>query len=294
MNLPQEFSPDFLKQLELLKIRTRRSFLGTRQGGHISPKRGHGIEFADYRQYELGDNPRHIDWAVYARSERLYVKKYQEEQDLKVHIILDTSASMFTPVEDGKWSMARNLALALGYVALMEQDSVLLLAPFRLVSPAYFGGRAFSQMARDLLQVETAAERSFSAGVKQIVGRIKFPGAAIVISDFLMPMAEVRETFSWLRARNMDITAIQVLGAHDYNPLDANAGARVIDSESSLSVQVTFDERTAEEYRALLSEHQMALREFLNSSRIAYVAVDAGEALEQVVIENIAATGLLQ
>ena len=79
----------FLKQLELLKINSRRSFLGSRQGGHASIKRGHGIEFSDYRKYVPGDDPRHIDWNVYARTERVYVKRFQEEQDLSVFIFLE-------------------------------------------------------------------------------------------------------------------------------------------------------------------------------------------------------------
>ena len=68
--LPASFTNEFLRQLELLRLQGRRAFLGTRQGGHLSIKRGHGIEFSDYRNYELGDHPRYIDWGVYARSER--------------------------------------------------------------------------------------------------------------------------------------------------------------------------------------------------------------------------------
>ncbi|MCB0321542.1 MAG: DUF58 domain-containing protein, partial [Bdellovibrionales bacterium] len=62
-------SPESLRQLNLMQLRSKRRFLGTRQGGNLSPKRGHGIEFADYRRYELGDDPRHIDWGVYGRTD---------------------------------------------------------------------------------------------------------------------------------------------------------------------------------------------------------------------------------
>ena len=88
-NFSETFTPAFLRQLELLRLRARRSYLGTRQGGHLSLKRGHGIEFSDYRKYELGDDPRHIDWSAYARSERLYIKRFREEQDLSVLLLLD-------------------------------------------------------------------------------------------------------------------------------------------------------------------------------------------------------------
>ena len=72
MNSFQILQPDNLRKLELLRLRSKRKFLGTRQGGNISIKRGHGIEFADYRKYELGDDPRHIDWGVYGRTCLLY------------------------------------------------------------------------------------------------------------------------------------------------------------------------------------------------------------------------------
>ncbi len=71
--LPESFTPQFLKQLELLKLNARRSFLGSRQGAHLSQKRGHGIEFSEYRKYELGDNPRYIDWGVYAQGIDNYI-----------------------------------------------------------------------------------------------------------------------------------------------------------------------------------------------------------------------------
>src|SRR5262245_21429064 len=115
--LPATFTPEFLRNLELFKIKARRAYLGNRQGGHISPKRGHGIEFSDFREYELGDNPRWIDWGVYARTDRLYVRRYQEEQNLSVLVVVDASHSMRTPPEDKKWESARDLALALSYVA---------------------------------------------------------------------------------------------------------------------------------------------------------------------------------
>ena len=84
--------------------------MGMRQGGHASIKRGQGIEFSDYRQYQLGDNPRYIDWGLYGRSDKLYVKRFSEEQDLSVLIILDTSASMVTPISNR--STARTMTTA--------------------------------------------------------------------------------------------------------------------------------------------------------------------------------------
>ena len=95
--IPNTFTSEYLKSLELLKLKARRAFLGMREGGHTSIKRGHGIEFADYRKYELGDDLRHIDWGVYARSDRLYLKRFREERDLSLLLLVDGTNSMFVP-----------------------------------------------------------------------------------------------------------------------------------------------------------------------------------------------------
>jgi len=292
--LPDSFTPEFLRQLELVKIRSRKQFLGSRQGGHISPKRGHGIEFADFRKYELGDNPRHIDWGVYARSDRLYVKKYQEEQDLNIYLIIDGSASMFTPLEDGKWQIACEIAIALAYVALMEQDSVTVLSPGLLMSPSYYGGRAIHELSRTLLAVRPSAPIDFVKAFKQLSGRVRFPGVAIVLSDFLMPLSSIREIFNALRSRNMDITAVQLLGPNDLDPLKDLDNARVIDSETGEELEVNLSAEARQDYNYFLEQHNKKLEEYFSGAQINYVSSRSDQPLSEFVIENLAKTGLLK
>jgi len=291
--LPAVFTPELLQTLELLQIRSRRAFLGTRQGGHISVKRGHGIEFSDYRKYELGDSPRHIDWGVYARSDRLYVKRFQEEQDLSVLIIVDTSGSMVVPAEDRKWEMARDIGLALGYIALMQQDGVTFSAPGHLLTPRLGGGRAIHQMAKLVTELDVDGSADFVAGVKQAVNSIRFPGVAIIISDFLMPFEKLQEVFNLLRSRNLDISAIQVLGANDLEPLQGSSDVVAIDSETGEEVNLSLSPREREEYAWLLEEHNKKLAEFLASSQINYTRTSATETLGDFVVKNLTRTGLV-
>src|SRR5947207_835334 len=122
--LPTLFTPQFLARLETLRIRARRQFLGSRPGGHLSPRRGTGLEFADYRHYTPGDDPRYIDWKLYSRTDRLYIKLFQEEEELYTYLFLDLSASMAYPVGNDKYGAARDLALALAYVVLASEDAV--------------------------------------------------------------------------------------------------------------------------------------------------------------------------
>ena len=292
--LPETFTPDFLRQLELLRIKARRAFLGTRQGGHVSPKRGHGIEFADYRKYELGDNPRHIDWGVYARSDRLYVRKYQEEQDLKVFMLLDASASMLNPAADHKWEMARDIALALSYVALMAQDSVQVFVPGAFSGPVCYGGRAIHSLAGSLMKLNLKQGADFQGGIRSSLARVRFPGVALVISDFLMPLDRIFEIFNILRARNMEVTAVQVLGAGDIEPLRGMETARAIDSESGESVDLNMGETFLAEYGMLLADHNYRLRSFLAESQISYVRALSSQSVPEFVMEHLSSTGLLR
>src|SRR5918992_1640874 len=114
--LPEPFTAAFLAQLETLRLRTRKEFLGGHSGSYASPRRGTSLEFADYRRYAPGDDLRYLDWGIYARSDRLYVKVFHEEVDLFAYVFLDASASMAFPSRAEKFLPASHVALALSYI----------------------------------------------------------------------------------------------------------------------------------------------------------------------------------
>src|SRR5256712_2177527 len=116
--LPEEFTPEFLARLEQLRIKTRREYAGLGKGSHLSPRRGSSLEFSDFRHYALGDDFRYIDWGLYARTDKLYIKLFKEEEDLLTYIFLDASGSMGFPESDRKFGAAVATALAVAYAAL--------------------------------------------------------------------------------------------------------------------------------------------------------------------------------
>ena len=292
--LPDTFTPALLRQLELLKIRSRRAYLGTRQGGHLSLKRGHGIEFSDYRRYELGDNPRHIDWGVYARSDRLVVKTFREEQDLSVLVLLDSSASMFTPASDNKWTRGCEIALALAYIALMEQDSVTVSAPGIFHSPSYYGARAIHELTNSLLSAPRNPSAQFLVEAQRAVTRVRIPGVAVLVSDFLMPLVDVQALVNVMRAKNLDITAIQLLGPEDIDPLQNQSDVIAVDSETGEHIEVGLDPRQREQYAALLEDHNKQVQEILASARVRYIRAETATPLAEFLIRSLASSGLLK
>src|ERR1700685_4172106 len=124
--LPDEFTPGFLARLEKLRIRTRQRYAGLGRGVHLSPKRGSSLEFNDFRHYSPGDDFRYIDWGLYGRTDKLYIKLFKEEEDLLTYIFIDASASMGFPERDRKFESAIATALAIAYVALASGDRVMI------------------------------------------------------------------------------------------------------------------------------------------------------------------------
>ena len=119
------FNANFLRKLESLCIECKRTYSGTRKGNYeMVNKRGTSVEFADYQAYVPGDDFRYIDWNIYGRLDKLLVKTFKEEVELSVHILLDSSKSMLFPKEDKKFDYAKDLVIALSYIALSSKNSV--------------------------------------------------------------------------------------------------------------------------------------------------------------------------
>src|SRR5436190_22570851 len=123
--MPLRFQDQFLKKLEYLHVVSRREFAGQNRADRRTPKRGRGIEFADQRPYAPGDDFRHIDWKAYKRLNRLLLRLFDEEQDLPIYLLLDTSASM---AEAAKFDQARRIAAALCYIGLAHLDRVTMIS----------------------------------------------------------------------------------------------------------------------------------------------------------------------
>ena len=291
--LTSNLTPSLLNQLELFRLRSRRCFLGTRQGAHRSLKRGHGLEFSDYRRYELGDNPRAIDWGVYGRTDKLYIKRFEEEQEIRVVISLDNSASMFLPDETKKWEYARDLALGLGYVALMSQDlvSIALMGGGRC--PECYGPSAIHTLAAELLKVQAPEGVVFSKALYSAAARTRFPGIALVISDFLAPIEEIKLGFGAMLAKNLDITAIQIVSSFDESPPQSLNNTQIHDFESGADLNISFDDAQAREYEKLVSTHNQELVNYFDSQRIRRVRFSTDKVFGAELLSTLPNTGIL-
>lgn len=292
-------STQSLKLLDAFALRAKRSFYGIRQGAHRSQRRGHGVEFAEYRRYEVGDNPRAIDWNLYSRSDKLYIKRYLEEENVALHIVVDGSRSMTHERLRQKWDLATYITMSAAYIALATQDPVTISVIGGPVSPRFWGGRAFAPLCR-FMQDASATIVSDSVGqldlshyARRIATRVRFPGILLFISDFLYPVPEVAAVLAHFRARNMEIHAVQVLGPADVAP-SSDGGGTLIDSESGETYGIEITTETTRLYSSLLNEHISRVREHCLSSKISFTTANlhVDDSAEVLALDTVSRMGL--
>ncbi len=204
-----------LTRLSRLNVSSRFTVEGQLQGAHPSPLKGFSVEFADYRQYVPGDDLRHLDWRVYGRSERLYIRQYEEECNLRLHILLDASGSMLYAAEQmSKYLYAARLAAALSYVTVQQQDSVGLTvfnSRDRVHFPARSGLAHLRQLANCLAEFTAEDEGDIAANIHLQAEGIQRRALIVIISDLYDDPEKLRTALAHLRRRKHDVIIYHVL-----------------------------------------------------------------------------------
>ena len=289
----EPFTPSFFRRLQQLKIHTRRAFLGSRQGSHISPRRGHGLEFSDFRAYVPGDDFRYIDWGVYGRTDRFYVRQFREEQDVNVVVLLDTSNSMAYPAGGGKFDLARQLALALGYIALTDGDTVTFSLLGQENSPKFRSPHSLHRAAKLLEQSKPGNSFHLATEVRAAVARQKIPGRCFFISDFLVEREEQFAAIDVLRARNFEVSVLHVLAPSELR-LEMLGSQLVVDAESGSALDLALSSASQKEYAAELADHVQALERYCVQAAIAHILVSSKEHISDIVLTRLPQVGILK
>lgn len=294
--LPEPFTPKFITQLETLRLRTRKEFLGGQSGSYSSPRRGTSLEFADYRRYSPGDDLRYLDWGLYARTDRLYVKIFREEVDLFAYVFIDASASMAFPSREQKFLPATHVALALSYVILANHDHVKLhlLGEQGSASPFYRGRRRMADCVDFATGANAGGALDLAATLSGHLQHMRRPGKAILISDFLMPAAAYQQGLNLLRAFNLDIAAIQVLTRQEVDPEFPAGSLALIDSESQKEIRYQWNGNARRDYQARLAHHNLELKSFCHQSGIHYSLYVNDRDLSDFIFATLPAIGLFK
>ncbi len=268
---PTIFDEAFLRQLERLTLLTRKAVRGGMKGARRSVKRGQSVEFTDYRDYVLGDDLRALDWNLYARLERLFIKLFIEEEDVTVHILLDASASMDSGAPN-KLLFAKRAAAALAYVGLASYDRVNMAVLHGRAARRFPGlrgvGRVFHVLANLSGVQPGAGATDLAAAVRHYAAQITQRGPLLLISDLFDPNAE--RAISELAGTRCDVAVLHTLSADELDP-PLEGDLRLVDRETGDAVDVTADLYTLDAYRARLAEWQARLDEVSTKRRVSYV-----------------------
>lgn len=281
--MPLRFEDDFLKKLEYLHVVSKRAFAGQSRADRLAPKRGAGLEFADHRGYTPGDDFRHIDWKAYKRLNRLLLRLFDEEQDLPIYLLLDTSRSMAQPE---KFDQARRVTAALCYIGLSHLDRVTMI-PFGASlgdesAPGTGKGRIF-RVFEMLEKLEADGLTNLRASFTEFAARGRRQGLVAVISDFL-DVGGCEAGLKILRTLGHDVFAVHVAAEADRDPV-AHGDVRFVDAETGERRDIEVTPRLASAYRAAWQAHATAIEQFCARYDIGYVRADAERPFEDIILQ---------
>jgi len=253
-------TPKFISQLSGMELRARLIVEGFLVGMHRSPYHGFSVEFAEHRQYFPGDDTSNLDWKVFGRSDRLYIKQYEEETNLKAYILIDASGSMGFK-HDGeitKLEYASYLAAGLIYLMMKQQDATGLAIYDETIRRFFEPHLTYSYMKlllTELSTVEANSKTSTATALSSLAERIKRRGLIIVISDFLDETKSVITALKHFRHRKNEVIALHVLDDAELN-LDFARDALFTDLETG--------ERIATQISALRSAYKISVNNFIH------------------------------
>jgi uncharacterized protein (DUF58 family) len=280
----QFIDESFLRKLERLKLLTRRGVKGPQRGEHIAWRSGASLEFLDYRKYHIGDDFRYVDWNVYGRLDKLFIKLFRAEESQTIHMLLDTSRSMGfgTPA---KALAAKKITAALSYLCLANQDRVTLTAfAERLgafLSTAKSTG-SYPAVMRFLRGIGTGGVTDFDGCLSAYAMRTRRAGVAVILSDLMVPDG-FEEGLEALRYRKFDINVIQILDSTELAP-DFHGKLRLKEIETGEVESISVDEEILAIYQKVLQGFIEGKRNYCQQRGVNYYLFDTAMPFENFII----------
>ena len=283
----------FARRLERLTLVSRKRLVGQGQGDRRSLRKGSSLEFADYRHYVEGDDPVRVDWNIFSRTDTLFVRLYEEEEVLNVHLLVDASRSMDWG-EPSKLRYARRVAAALGYVALNASNR-LYVWPLSATASSY--GPAWGRARAGAMLSFMDDFRSLQLSTPVVFGTPPNPpdldqslvtftnrggGLVVLISDLLSPTWE--KALTRLGSRPGDVVVLHTLSPQELRPA-LGGDVRLIDRESGAAVSVTLNNDAVRLYGQRLADWRRTIESFCARHGMGYVPIDTGTPLESLVFD---------
>ncbi len=286
--------PEFMNRLERLDIVSRKIFFGRMKGERRSKRKGQSVEFADYRNYVSGDDLRFLDWNIYARLERLFIKLFFEEEDLHVSVLIDASRSMRFGDPD-KALYARRIAAAVAYIGLINYNRVSVTAYADRYGPELVGlrGRHMIHKVLDFLaNLDSSGAGNMTAACRRYAIRHPQKGVVLLLSDFL-DKGGYEAGLRYLVGRNYDLYAIQLLSPEEIEPKLAG-DLQLRDLEDDDLAEITVSRALLNRYKQNLNAYCLELRDFCARRGVTYLFTPTTVPFNQLVLTYLRQRGLLK
>lgn len=275
--------PTVLAGLDNLELRARVAVEGFLSGLHKSPHRGFSVEFNDYRHYQRGDDMRHLDWKLYARSDKFYIKQYEDETNVRCVILLDTSASMdYSSGGLSKLNYGVTLASALSYFIMRQRDAVGLITfddQVRDYIPAKCRQPHLMHILRTLSTVESGTKTDVVKPLTDLAASLTKKSIVILITDMLDDEERIINTLQNLRGMGNDIITFQIMDDAELN-FPFNEASEFIDMESNESY-ITSPAAIRKAYLNNLNEFLSYCKKKCQSSGVDYCLLNTAEPLDE-------------
>lgn len=265
-----------------MELRAKSVVEGFMAGLHRSPYHGFSVEFTDYRQYSVGDDLRYLDWKLYARRDRYYIKRFEDETNLRCYLLVDMSRSMgYQSGEFSKAEYAKTMAATLAWFLNQQRDAVGLLTfgdrIIDMIPPRYRTGH-LRQLMTTLDQVTSGNSTDLSAPLEQIAQTVSKRGLIVLISDLLAPVDQLSKNLGYLRARGHDIVILRTLDPAEID-FEFEQATMFRDRESGREIYVD-PKSAAADYRRRFDEHESAMREVCDHLGIGFFQIRTDQPLE--------------
>jgi uncharacterized protein (DUF58 family) len=284
---------EFMARLDQLDVMSRKLLAGKMKGERRSKRRGQSVEFADYRNYVIGDDLRFIDWNIYARLDRLFLKLFLEEEDLAVHVLIDVSKSCDFG-DPHKANYMKKVAAALGYIGLVNYNrvSISAIADGVVDDTGGLRGRTrVAQMMDFLVKLKPQGASNLGEACKRFALTHRQKGVCIILSDFF-DKGGYENGLRYVSGGKYDLFAVQILSPQEINP-DLQGDLKLRDVEDDDMAEVSITQPLMKQYKANLNAYCLAVKEYITRRGGTYLFASTAVPFDTLVLNYLRERGLL-
>ena len=276
-----------LMRIKNLQLRAKSVVDGFHNGLHRSPLHGFSVEFSEYRPYSVGDDPRTIDWKLFARSDRYYIKKFEDETNRRCYLVMDKSKSMeFGSLDYTKYDYARTVAATLAYYLTLQRDATGLLTFDEDISDVLTARFRTGQLKRILSLLEkpsSGASTDLQRPLSHLADIVRQRSLIIILSDFLVLTESLRIPLAMLRARHHEVVLLRILDPTEVT-LDLEKASMLEDLETGKEIYVDPNLAKAS-YQAKFKKHEASLIELAGQLGIGWTSLQTNESVEHALFD---------